>query len=381
MSKKAKIFIDIGAAIIFLAALIFFIVNKTGSSPATGSISNTDIIGTWYSDKPDSVTFTEDGKYRFAAWNGGNPWLTFAGTFTINHTDNGDSVTLQSTQDGTTSLAVTYADNGSMILSGKYNYYKTEDLAKAALEAAEDKATEDAANIIPNTVNKLVGEWTSLDGTTTCTFTETGITVHFLGNSAVAEDTLYYEYEVISDKQIKISKSGAAATYPYTLTEKDGTTTFYCTAIEYAPTYTKNNGQEQSSTGSAGDSSTTTVVTDRVISSEKNPDKGEYTAELSSYVNEMLLGTWKGTFDEWPNADSTYWSYTFTGDGKYTFSNGSTEESGTYSVTSDPNNNYYHSSMELTYDGGSRTVQFYFTTTDPVKMITDDQSDPTFLKS
>lgn len=381
MSKKAKIFIAIGAAIIFLAALIFFIVNKTGSTPATGSVSNTDIIGTWYSDKPDSVTFTEDGQYSFAAWNGGNPWLTFAGTFTINHTDNGDSVTLQSTQDGTTSLAVTYADNGSMILSGKYNYYKTEDAAKAALEAAEDKATEDAANIIPNTVNKLVGEWTSLDGTTTCTFTETGITVHFLGNSAVAEDTLYYEYEVISDKQIKISKSGAAATYPYTLTEKDGTTTFYCTAIEYAPTYTKNNGQEQSSTGSAGDSSTTTVVTDRVISSEKNPDKGEYTAELSSYVNEMLLGTWKGTFDEWPNDDSTYWSYTFTGDGKYTFSNGSTEESGTYSVTSDPNNNYYHSSMALTYDGGSRTVQFYFTTTDPVKMITDDQSDPTFLKS
>lgn len=381
MSKKAKIFIAIGAAIIFLAALIFFIVNKTGSTPATGSVSNIDIIGTWYSDKPDSVTFTEDGKYSFAAWNGGNPWLTFAGTFTINHTDNGDSVTLQSTQDGTTSLTVTYADNGSMILSGKYNYYKTEDAAKAALEAAEDKAAEDAANIIPNTVNKLVGEWTSLDGTTTCTFTETGITVHFLGNSAVAEDTLYYEYEVISDKQIKISKSGAAATYPYTLTEKDGTTTFYCTAIEYAPTYTKNNGQEQSSTGSAGDSSTTTVVTDRVISSEKNPDKGEYTAELSSYVNEMLLGTWKGTFDEWPNADSTYWSYTFTGDGKYTFSNGSTEESGTYSVTSDPNNNYYHSSMELTYDGGSRTVQFYFTTTDPVKMITDDQSDPTFLKS
>ena len=95
MSKKAKIFIAIGAAIIFLAALIFFIVNKTGSTPATGSVSNTDIIGTWYSDKPDSVTFTEDGKYSFAAWNGGNPWLTFAGTFTINHTDNGDSVTLQ----------------------------------------------------------------------------------------------------------------------------------------------------------------------------------------------------------------------------------------------------------------------------------------------
>lgn len=378
MSKKTKISIAIGAAVIFLAALIFFIVNKGGGTSTTGSGSNTDIVGTWYSDKPDSVTFTEDGKYSFAAWNGGNPWFTFAGTFTITYTEKGECVMLQSTQDGTTALNVTYTENGSMILSGKYNYYKTEDEAKAALETSENKTAEDKVNVIPNTVNKLVGEWTSLDATTTCTFTETGITVHFLGNAAVPEDTLYYEYEIISDTQITISKSGVAATYPYTLTEKDGTTTFYCTAIEYAPTYTKNNGQEQSSTG---DCSTTTVVTERIISSEKNPDKGEYTTELSSYVNEILLGTWKGTFDEWPNSDSTYWSYTFTEDGKYTFSNGSTEESGTYSVTSDPNNNYYHSSMTLNYNGVTRTLQFYFTTTNPVKMITDDQTDPTYLKS
>lgn len=50
-------------------------------------------------------------------------------------------------------------------------------------------------------------------------------------------------------------------------------------------------------------------------------------------------------------------------------------------ITSDPNNNYYHSSMQLTFDGGERTMQFYFTTTNPVKMITDDQTDPTYLKS
>lgn len=37
--------------------------------------------------------------------------------------------------------------------------------------------------------------------------------------------------------------------------------------------------------------------------------------------------------------------------------------------------------MQLTFDGGERTMQFYFTTTNPVKMITDDQTDPTYLKS
>lgn len=84
---------------------------------------------------------------------------------------------------------------------------------------------------------------------------------------------------------------------------------------------------------------------------------------------------------EWPTADSIYWSYTFSADGTYSFTNGTTTEAGTYTITSDPNNNYYHSSMQLTFDGGERTMQFYFTTTNPVKMITDDQTDPTYLKS
>ena len=97
--------------------------------------------------------------------------------------------------------------------------------------------------------------------------------------------------------------------------------------------------------------------------------------------NLMIVGTWKGTFDEWPTADSIYWSYTFSADGTYSFTNGTTTEAGTYTITSDPNNNYYHSSMQLTFDGGERTMQFYFTTTNPVKMITDDQTDPTYLKS
>lgn len=126
---------------------------------------------------------------------------------------------------------------------------------------------------------------------------------------------------------------------------------------------------------------TDNTITDRVISSERNPDVSEYARELDAYVKDMIVGTWKGTFDEWPTADSIYWSYTFSADGTYSFTNGTTTEAGTYTITSDPNNNYYHSSMQLTFDGGERTMQFYFTTTNPVKMITDDQTDPTYLKS
>ena len=323
---------------------------------------------------------------------GGNPWLSFAGTYSVS----GNTVTLQSAQDGTTSLTINQAQDGSYTLTGKYTYYQTEEAAKAALTAAAAQAAEDEANIIPNTVNKLLGEWTSLDGATTCTFTETGITVHTAATNVLPEETLYHEYEIISDKLIKIIKSGAAANYPYTLTESsDGVMTFYCTGIEYAPTYTKGtlSVQERAERYKAVygiypynynqsiNNNTDNTITDRVISSERNPDVSEYARELDAYVKDMIVGTWKGTFDEWPTADSIYWSYTFSADGTYSFTNGTTTEAGTYTITSDPNNNYYHSSMQLTFDGGERTMQFYFTTTNPVKMITDDQTDPTYLKS
>lgn len=385
ISKKFIVIVALVGVLVLAAAIVVAVLHKN-SNPAIS------IVGTWYSDKPDSVTFGKEGNYSFAEWNGGNPWLSFAGTYSVS----GNTVTLQSAQDGTTTLTINQAQDGSYTLTGKYTYYQTEEAAKAALTAAAAQAAEDEANIIPNTVNKLLGEWTSLDGATTCTFTETGITVHTAATNVLPEETLYHEYEIISDKLIKIVKSGAAANYPYTLTESsDGIMTFYCTGIEYAPTYTKGtlSVQERAERYKAVygiypynynqsiNNNTDNTITDRVISSERNPDVSEYARELDAYVKDMIVGTWKGTFDEWPTADSIYWSYTFSADGTYSFTNGTTTEAGTYTITSDPNNNYYHSSMQLTFDGGERTMQFYFTTTNPVKMITDDQTDPTYLKS
>ena len=229
ISKKFIVIVALVGVLVLAAAIVVAVLHKN-SNPAIS------IVGTWYSDKPDSVTFGKEGNYSFAEWNGGNPWLSFAGTYSVS----GNTVTLQSAQDGTTTLTINQAQDGSYTLTGKYTYYQTEEAAKAALTAAAAQAAEDEANIIPNTVNKLLGEWTSLDGATTCTFTETGITVHTAATNVLPEETLYHEYEIISDKLIKIVKSGAAANYPYTLTESsDGVMTFYCTGIEYAPTYTK----------------------------------------------------------------------------------------------------------------------------------------------
>lgn len=377
ISKKFIVIVALVSILVLAAAIVAAVLHKN-SNPTNTPAGGISIVGTWYSDKPDSVTFDKEGNYSFAEWNGGNPWLSFAGTYSVS----GNTVTLQSAQDGTTTLTINQAEDGSYTLTGKYTYYQTEEAAKTALTAAADQAAEDEANIIPNTVNKLLGEWTSLDGTTTCTFTDKSFTVHFLGSDTTPEETLEYKYEVLNDTQMMITENGNQATYSYKLYEENGVWYFVSPVKAYASTYQKVNKQSANDNNSAADGTPVSPqITDRVISSEKNPDVSEYAGELDAYVKDMIVGTWKGTFDEWPTADSLYWSYTFSADGTYSFTNGTTNEAGTYVITSDPNNNYYHSSMQLTFDGGERTMQFYFTTTNPVKMITDDQTDPTYLKS
>lgn len=376
MTKKAKIGIAIAAGLVVIAIILVIALKKDTPEVPGDSHSEIEVVGTWYSDKPDCVTFTEDGHYRFDTWNGGNPWLSFAGTYSI--TEN--TLILQSEQDGKTELAISSA-NGSPILVGKYTYYNNVEDATAAYEKKIQDEQTKQENIVPDTVSSLVGEWISNDGLTVCSITETGITVSFKGNEGVPAENLFYEYKILNEKSIEIRKNGSVATYPYTLTEKDGKWTFFCTGIEYAPSYIKVSNDADAPTVPDAEPSEKSDTTN-VIHSEKNPDKSDYTAELNSTIQDLLVGTWKGTFEEWPTEDSQYWTYTFAADGSYSFSDGEHTENGTYTLSSDPNDNYYNSKLTLTTaDGQSRTVKFYLTTGDTVKMITDDQTDPTFIKS
>ena len=375
MSKKMKIGIAAAAAgAVLLAVLLVLVLRKDKPNEVPGVPSGSQIVGTWYSDKPDSVTFTEDGHYKFAPWNGGNPWLSFAGTYTVKE----NSVILQSDQDGKTELAITVLDDQTTLV-GKYTYYNNVEDAKAAYEKKLQDEQTMQENIVPDTVATLVGEWISNDGMTSCSITETGMTVSFKGNDAVPAESLFYEYKILNGQTIEIRKNGSSATYPYTLKEQNGNLTFFCTGIDYAPSYIKvrEGGEMAPETNPTQPEKTDTVT---IIQSEKNPDKSNFTDELNSAVQEILIGTWKGTFEEWPTEDSSYWTYTFTQDGQYTFSDGTHTESGSYKLTSDPNDNYYNSQLDLSADGQSRTLKIYLTTGDPLKMITDDQTDPTFIK-
>ena len=112
--KKFIVIVALIGVLVLAAAIVASVLHKK-SNPANTPPGEISIVGTWYSDKPDSATFDKDGNYSFAEWNGGNPWLSFAGTYSIS----GNTVTLQSAQDGTTTLAINQAEDGSYTLIGK----------------------------------------------------------------------------------------------------------------------------------------------------------------------------------------------------------------------------------------------------------------------
>lgn len=120
--------------------------------------------------------------------------------------------------------------------------------------------------------------------------------------------------------------------------------------------------------------------TKKVLKSVKNPDVSSYTQELARVVDAALIGTWKGHFDEWESDSTDYWIYTFNSDGTYSFTHGNSKESGTYKTTHDPNNNYYHSSLILTCGKETKRILFYLSGEKLNNLVTDDKTDPTYVK-
>ena len=361
-TKKGKIIV--GAILVVLFILVLLIPFLFGQGVKENK--TTCVVGTWYSDKPDMLTFGKNGEYHFDGWNGGNAWLT-SGTYTVT----GNSVILDGSLDGKTTLTLSTVADGSLILSGKYSYYSTEDAAKTAIEKGQQQAAKDQEDMIPNTIESLIGNWTSLDGTTTCTYTKTSFTVHYKGNATTAEESQTYDYQIVSDRLMTVSQDGMTNNFNYSLYEKNGELYLNSPVKVYASTYKKDAVQGKGTSVAPGKGN---------AGQEGSQDaSSSYTGQLTAYVEQELIGTWKGTLDEYPGADSVYSSYTFQENGKYTYSDGVATESGTYTVLCDAADVDYNGALTLTSGSGSRTVKFYFTATTPAQMVTD-QADPTFVK-
>jgi hypothetical protein len=228
MNKRKNMIILVGVALI-VCAVVFFIFKGI-------KVANVDTfpVGTWYSDKPDMLTFSKKGEYKAASWNGGNPWL-LSGSYNLS----GDTVTLIGILDGSVTLRIETGEDSAKRLVGAHIYYDSEGKAKAAIEEKLAREAEEEKNLIPNIKKLLLGDWISLDEKTTCVYTETTIEVHFTGSEYSPEKTLLYEYEVIDDKRMYITEDGRRAIGGYNLYQKDGEWYLFSPVESYASSYKK----------------------------------------------------------------------------------------------------------------------------------------------
>ena len=233
MKNKKKVIIIAVAAFLIVAGVLFFIIND--GEQTSGGEEN-PLAGSWYSDRPDMLTLTSDGKYTCAEWNGGHRWL-FDGTYTVS----GDKLTLSNALDGSFVLNVVTEGDGSRRLTfAEYSYYETENEALEAFRAKEEKKIEDEKNRIPNTSALLLGDWISDNERVICTYTEDTITLHYLGYETLPEKYIYYEYELISDTLMFVKKvDGASFQSSFRIYEKDGVTYLNSPVADYSVFYSK----------------------------------------------------------------------------------------------------------------------------------------------
>lgn len=242
MNKKGKILVIALATVVMILALIILLPkNKPGHNPGQtgdkGQVNNqktTDdklksaIIGTWYSNVPDSLTFNRDGTYKGGSWKGNSPWL-ISGTYTVD----GHTITLSSLLDGTATLNI--SDTGDILSNHTYTYYKTEDQAEEAIKQAQEEKEkeEQEKKHIPNIIEKLKGEWITHprhNSYIECTYTEDTIEFRYYGKEKQEgqepEDITTYAYEIISDTQMWLrthleQKEGGMRAM-YSIIEKEG---------------------------------------------------------------------------------------------------------------------------------------------------------------
>lgn len=244
-------------------------------------------------------------------------------------------------------------------------------------EESTDSVTptpEEAPDIeFPETMEKLLGEWISLDESTTCTIDTNSILIHFLGNEAVPEESRYYEYVLISDTQMSITYAGSApSVYSFSIWEQDGETYFTSPIKAFASTYVRAGANSPSEPDT--DSSEIEIILD-----SQEIDYTEYNKEFEVIMGELLPGTWKGTYDYWERTDSSYHIFTFSADGTYTYSYEDYTETGTYSFSCDLNNKF-SSTMYLVYADGERAFNFNVSKSEPYKMTIEDEDYPTLTK-
>lgn len=80
--------------------------------------------------------------------------------------------------------------------------------------------------------------------------------------------------------------------------------------------------------------------------------------EATTRDKKAIVGDWKGTYVEWPTEDD-YWYFSFDKKGNYSFRQGDRQESGTYTIEVNGDDESYTSILRLSYAEGTHNYAFW----------------------
>ena len=426
ISKTTKIIIAAIAAVLLIIAIVLVVKNGGSTSnsdlttmPGGNTSANAtgyDITGVWYSDRENGDTFTlnTDGNYTSSNW-------LANGKYTVD----GDVITLVDAFGDSRTLTLTASDSAYMLRydgAAAHSYYRTE---KEATAAHEQHRTDDEAmqSVYEATLMQILttGEWIYTDAfaTTTLQFTENSFVITYSGSKNIAPATHKHSYIITNFKEINGNYSVTMDIHDETrnqsfdnsgvsITVADGNIyTITCGNFTYATRLTKtlnidltesqtttaalDNGTKPEATAQSGNEETNgeqVIVHDdgriesiRQISRNDTPDRSEHMAALAELVEKEIYGTWQGTFEDMPNENTVYLTFTFSTNGTYAFSDGSIDETGKFSLTHISDSDKYHSVLHLVAsDGTQKEHRFYFSGTDTFRMTIEGDTHPTYYR-
>lgn len=415
MNKKIKIIIAIIAAIFLIAAIVMLFLKKPADTPATGNENNTEAVNTlepvkikdnsivaktWYSDREDNdiLTLNEDGSYK------GSKFLN-TGMFSI---DNG-IITCSSMLDGIVELQIIKKDDTLCLLFENdklsFYYYDTQEAATAAKEAKASMIQEEKEAANENLPKIMLGTWTSTDGfNSTVTFTENEYTISMPESEYITEETHTYSYKILSvdfeNNQYKISvertdTKGNADPMDIRILQKDEQYEISSNTFEFSRSFIKEAKEtsfapeisEQSE--QASNNTTTTVVSS--IRKPIDEKDSAFISKINKDVDKEIIGMWQGITGDYTDEDRIIYLYEFDEDGAYAFSKVIPKEAtiegfpynetGTYTITHEQTTTeLYHSSLIMNHGSETTIKRFYLSGRNPIKLIMEDDTEPTYSK-
>ena len=245
------------------------------------------------------------------------------------------------------------------------------------------------------------GEWLSIDETTTLNFTDRILFIEHADSEVreysyviTALNVINGNYSIKMDLHDEISGLDFNNSDVGITVGEDDRYTIICGNFAYAQKYQKTveiiftQGSIRATDQETGQGSPGyreiirgDGTVDRItqLSRDDYPDDSEHRAKIAALVEQEIYGTWMGTFEEMVNANTVYWTFTFDVNGTYSFTNGDSNEIGSFTLTH--NNDKYHSTLHLVPDAGEAKERRIFLSGDTIIAMTiEGDIHPTYFK-